>query len=222
MSSIRRHREITIDALNQIQRMDLPWIHSLIPLLPAVLKKIGEDQIDAMIIAPLWPGQISYTELVNEYVLSHMFGWNNEILEPRTLLIMKNLKLPSDKQCCFLMDRRPERYDFIWREIKYPKKILSCNRKPQEMDPNQPPYYILVIMNETIYDYYIGTSFIHISKYFSKHCTSVYQQTLLIGLSHIRHRFKEFSHAPIHQKSDLSTHDRQTEIQRHIERGNTI
>ncbi|KAA6374054.1 MAG: hypothetical protein EZS28_030417, partial [Streblomastix strix] len=31
----------------------LPWIHPPIPLLPAVLKKIREEQIEAMIKAPL-------------------------------------------------------------------------------------------------------------------------------------------------------------------------
>ncbi|KAA6367789.1 MAG: hypothetical protein EZS28_036684, partial [Streblomastix strix] len=97
MSTIWGLKEIAIDSRNQVCKKEFPWINSPIPPLPAVLKKIREDKIDAMIIAPLWPGQISYTELVNEYVLSHMFGWNNEILEPRTLLIMKNLKLPSDK-----------------------------------------------------------------------------------------------------------------------------
>ncbi|KAA6360885.1 MAG: putative Gag-Pol polyprotein, partial [Streblomastix strix] len=70
MSTIRGHGEIAIYALNQTWKMELPWIHPPIPLLPAVLKKIREDQIEAMIIAPLWPGQIWYTELENENVQS--------------------------------------------------------------------------------------------------------------------------------------------------------
>ncbi|KAA6362377.1 MAG: hypothetical protein EZS28_042095, partial [Streblomastix strix] len=94
MSTIRGHGEIAIDALNQTWKKELPWIHPPIPLLPAVLKKIREEQIEAMIIAPLWPGQIWYTELVNENVQSLMLGWSNEILEPGTSLIKKNLKLP--------------------------------------------------------------------------------------------------------------------------------
>ncbi|KAA6361917.1 MAG: hypothetical protein EZS28_042555 [Streblomastix strix] len=58
MSPIRGHGEIAIDALNQAWKMELLWIHPPIPLLPAVLKQIREDQIEAMIIAPIWPGQI--------------------------------------------------------------------------------------------------------------------------------------------------------------------
>ncbi|KAA6397610.1 MAG: hypothetical protein EZS28_006861 [Streblomastix strix] len=40
-----------------------------------------------------------------------MLGWSNEILEPRTSLIKKNLKLVPGKICCFIMDRRPGRED---------------------------------------------------------------------------------------------------------------
>ncbi|KAA6387648.1 MAG: hypothetical protein EZS28_016828 [Streblomastix strix] len=109
MSTIRGHGEIAIHALNLTWKMELPQIHPPIPLLPAVLKKIREDQIEAMIIAPLWPGQIWYTELVNENARSLMLGWSNEILEPGTSLIKKNLKLPPGKICYFLMDRRPGR-----------------------------------------------------------------------------------------------------------------
>ncbi|KAA6360277.1 MAG: hypothetical protein EZS28_044196 [Streblomastix strix] len=107
MSTIRGHGEIAIDALNQTWKKELPWIHPPIPLLPAVLKKTREEKIEAMIIAPLWPGQIWYTELVNENAQSLMLGWSNEILEPETSLIKKILKLPPAKRCCFLMDRRP-------------------------------------------------------------------------------------------------------------------
>ncbi|KAA6332791.1 MAG: hypothetical protein EZS28_053239 [Streblomastix strix] len=74
-----------------------------------ILKKIKEEQIEVMIIVPLWLGQIGYTELVNENAQSLMLGWSNEILEPGTSLIKKNLKLPAGKICCFLMDRRPVR-----------------------------------------------------------------------------------------------------------------
>ncbi|KAA6362766.1 MAG: hypothetical protein EZS28_041706, partial [Streblomastix strix] len=76
MSTIRGHGEIAIDALNQTWKMELPWIHPPIPLLPAVLKKIREEQIEAMIIAPLRPSQIWYTELVNENARSLMLDWS--------------------------------------------------------------------------------------------------------------------------------------------------
>ncbi|KAA6374217.1 MAG: putative Transposon Tf2-6 polyprotein [Streblomastix strix] len=109
MSTIRGHGETAIDALGQTWKKELPWIHPPIPLLPAVLKKIREEQIEAMIIAQLWPGQIWYTELVNENAQSLMLGWSNEILEPGTSLIKKNLKLHPGKICCFLMNRRPGR-----------------------------------------------------------------------------------------------------------------
>ncbi|KAA6359104.1 MAG: hypothetical protein EZS28_045371 [Streblomastix strix] len=62
-----------------------------------------------MIIAPLWTGQIWYIELVNENAQSLMLCWSNEILDPGTSLIKKNLKLPPGRICCFLMDRRPGR-----------------------------------------------------------------------------------------------------------------
>ncbi|KAA6380423.1 MAG: hypothetical protein EZS28_024051 [Streblomastix strix] len=104
MSTIRGHGETAIDALNQTWKKELPWIHPPILLLPAVLKKIREEQIEAMIIAPLLPGQIWYTELLNENAQSLMLGWSNEILEPGTSLIKKNLKLPQGKICCSLMD----------------------------------------------------------------------------------------------------------------------
>ncbi|KAA6367671.1 MAG: hypothetical protein EZS28_036802 [Streblomastix strix] len=112
MSTIIGRGKIAIDALNQTWKMELPWIHPPIPLLPAVLKKIREEQIEAMIIAPLQPGQIWYTELVNENARSHMLGWSNEIVEPATSLIKKNLKLSPEEICCFLMDRKPEKEEY--------------------------------------------------------------------------------------------------------------
>ncbi|KAA6395237.1 MAG: hypothetical protein EZS28_009238 [Streblomastix strix] len=72
---------------------------------------IREEQIEAMIIASLWPGQIRYTELVNENAQSLMLGWGNEILEPGTSLIKKNLKLHPGKICCFLMCLKPEKQE---------------------------------------------------------------------------------------------------------------
>ncbi|KAA6369639.1 MAG: hypothetical protein EZS28_034833, partial [Streblomastix strix] len=108
MMSIRGHGETAIDALNQAWKMELPWIHPPIPLLPAVLKRIGEERIKTMIIAPLWPGQIWYTELVNENHQSIMLNWSNEIQEPGKSLITKNMKLPLVNICCFLMYRRLE------------------------------------------------------------------------------------------------------------------
>ncbi|KAA6363055.1 MAG: hypothetical protein EZS28_041417, partial [Streblomastix strix] len=107
MSTIGGHRETAIDAVNQTWKKELRWIHSSILFLPAVLKKIREEQIKAMIIAPIWPGQIWYTELVYENAQSLMLGWSNEILEPGTSLIKKNLKLTPEKICYFLIDRRP-------------------------------------------------------------------------------------------------------------------
>ncbi|KAA6365396.1 MAG: hypothetical protein EZS28_039076, partial [Streblomastix strix] len=97
MSTIRGHGETAIDALNQTWKMELPWIHPPIPLIPAVLKKIREEQIEAMIIAPLRPGQIWYAELVNENARSLMLGWSNEILKTGTSLFKKNLKFFQEK-----------------------------------------------------------------------------------------------------------------------------
>ncbi|KAA6373641.1 MAG: hypothetical protein EZS28_030832 [Streblomastix strix] len=125
MSTIRGLGEIAIEALNQTWKKELPWILPPIPLFPVVLKKFREEQIEAVIIAPLWPGQIWYIELVNENVQSLMLGWSNQILEPGISLIKKNLKLLPGRICCFLMDRRPEK-------IQYPKKILLCNGKLQK------------------------------------------------------------------------------------------
>ncbi|KAA6374254.1 MAG: hypothetical protein EZS28_030218 [Streblomastix strix] len=99
MLTTKGHGEIAIDATSQIWKKELSWIHSPIPLLPAVLKKVGEEQVEAMIMAPLWPGQIWYTELVNENDQSLMLGWSNEILESVTSLIKKNLKLPLGMRC---------------------------------------------------------------------------------------------------------------------------
>ncbi|KAA6389779.1 MAG: hypothetical protein EZS28_014694 [Streblomastix strix] len=104
MQTIRGHGKVAIDALKQIWKKEFPWIHPPISLLPAVQKNIMEERIEAMIIAPLWPGQKLYTELINENVQSHLLGWADEILEPGISLIKKNLKLLPDKMYCFLMD----------------------------------------------------------------------------------------------------------------------
>ncbi|KAA6399693.1 MAG: hypothetical protein EZS28_004780 [Streblomastix strix] len=106
MSTVGGHGEIAIDALNQTSKIKLSWIHPPIPLLPAVLKNIREEQIEALIEAPLWPCQIWFTELINENAQSLMLRWSNEILELGTSLIKKNLKLMPGKICCFLTDRR--------------------------------------------------------------------------------------------------------------------
>ncbi|KAA6360419.1 MAG: hypothetical protein EZS28_044054 [Streblomastix strix] len=83
-STIRGHGEIAIYTLNQ--------------------KNIKEERIKAMIIAPLWSEQIWYIEPIKENVQSLMLGWSSKILEPKTSLIKKNLKLLPVKICCFLMD----------------------------------------------------------------------------------------------------------------------
>ncbi|KAA6363059.1 MAG: hypothetical protein EZS28_041414 [Streblomastix strix] len=110
--TIKNLKKFATQGINQTWKKKLSWIHPPIPLLPVNLKKIREEQIEAMIIAPLWPGQIQYTEPVNENAQSLMLGWSNEILEPGTSLIKKNLKLPPGKICCFLMDRRPRREEY--------------------------------------------------------------------------------------------------------------
>ncbi|KAA6371781.1 MAG: hypothetical protein EZS28_032693 [Streblomastix strix] len=125
MSTIRGHGETAIDALNQTQKKELPCIHPPIPLLPAVLKKIREEQIGAMIKAPLWRGQIQYAELVNENAQSIMLGWINEILEPGTSLIKKNLKLQPGKICCFLMDVGQEGKKICEKDLRLQPKTKS-------------------------------------------------------------------------------------------------
>ncbi|KAA6376564.1 MAG: hypothetical protein EZS28_027909 [Streblomastix strix] len=109
MSTTRRLEEIAIDTLNQVSKKEFPWIHPPMPLLPTFLKKVEEEQIEAMIVAPLQPGQIWYKELLNESVQFLMLDQNNEILEPGTSLINKILKRLPDKIFCFLMYRRSER-----------------------------------------------------------------------------------------------------------------
>ncbi|KAA6367798.1 MAG: hypothetical protein EZS28_036674 [Streblomastix strix] len=126
MSTIREHEEIAIDALNQTWKMEIPWIHPPIHLLPAVQKKIEEQHIEVMIIAPLWPCQIWYSELVNENVQSFIHGWRNQILELETSLIKKNLKLSSSKICSFLMDRGPG------KEEDTHDGLNECKTYPQE------------------------------------------------------------------------------------------
>ncbi|KAA6378677.1 MAG: hypothetical protein EZS28_025795 [Streblomastix strix] len=83
---IRGHWKIAIDALNQVWMKEFPWIHPPISLPAAVLKKIREERIRTILIAPPWPGQILYTELVNVNDQSLMLGWMSKILE----LVLKN------------------------------------------------------------------------------------------------------------------------------------
>ncbi|KAA6375630.1 MAG: hypothetical protein EZS28_028845 [Streblomastix strix] len=52
------HGEITVDALNQTWTKEFLWIHPPIPLPPAILKNVREKQIEAMVLAPLWPSLI--------------------------------------------------------------------------------------------------------------------------------------------------------------------
>ncbi|KAA6382812.1 MAG: hypothetical protein EZS28_021664 [Streblomastix strix] len=53
MSTIRGHKELAINVLNQTWKKEFPWIYPPILLLPAVLKKIRQEQIEAIIITPL-------------------------------------------------------------------------------------------------------------------------------------------------------------------------
>ncbi|KAA6384842.1 MAG: hypothetical protein EZS28_019631 [Streblomastix strix] len=102
------------------------------------------------------------------------------------------------------------------------RRNYYANGKTQEMDLNQSLHNTLFIIIETTYHYNRGTSLIHFCEHFSKLSTSVSQWTLFNTLTHIRYRFNEQPKAPIYQESDFSTHDRQTEIRRHMKRGNTI
>ncbi|KAA6389828.1 MAG: hypothetical protein EZS28_014646 [Streblomastix strix] len=55
------------------------------------------------------------------------------------------------------------------------------------------------------------------------HCTILDLKTMKPYISlQQRHRFKEQPHAPVYQESNFSTYNRQTEVRRHMERGNTI
>ncbi|KAA6402177.1 MAG: hypothetical protein EZS28_002287, partial [Streblomastix strix] len=74
------------DALSRLSRAGDYKLKEKIFRQTSVLKKIREEQIDAMITAPLQPGQIWYTELVNENAQSVMLDWSNEILERGTSL----------------------------------------------------------------------------------------------------------------------------------------
>ncbi|KAA6386527.1 MAG: hypothetical protein EZS28_017942 [Streblomastix strix] len=147
MSTIKGHGETAIDALNQTWKMELPCTHPPIPLLPAVLKKIREERIKQMIIAPLWPGQIWYTELVNENAQSLMLGWSSEILERGTSLIKKNLILPPGKICCFLMDRRPGKEEDsqkkILRILNVSKLAIDMNLYGQRYNTQRRYYYAM-------------------------------------------------------------------------------
>ncbi|KAA6400190.1 MAG: hypothetical protein EZS28_004290 [Streblomastix strix] len=117
MSSIKGFGQLVNDALNQAQKKGHPCIHPPTPILQAILKKIREEQIEVMIIAPLWPGYIWYTELVNDNAQSLMLGWSNEILESEISLFKKNLKLHLSKICCSLKDRRLEKEEDSQRKI---------------------------------------------------------------------------------------------------------
>ncbi|KAA6374301.1 MAG: hypothetical protein EZS28_030172 [Streblomastix strix] len=125
MSTIRGLGEVVIDALNQTQKKKHPRIHPPIPLLPTVLTKIREEQIEATLIVPLRLGQIWYTELLNENAQSLMLGWSNEMLESGRSQIKKNLKLAPGKICCFLMDRRPGREEDLQERFKEYKTYPS-------------------------------------------------------------------------------------------------
>ncbi|KAA6312779.1 MAG: hypothetical protein EZS28_055866 [Streblomastix strix] len=99
MSTIRGYGEIAIDVLSQVLKNEFPQIHPLTPLLPAVLKRIREQQDKAMTVAPLQSGQIWYIELVNENRQFLILRQGNKILEQGTSLNKKNLKLLPGKIC---------------------------------------------------------------------------------------------------------------------------
>ncbi|KAA6399133.1 MAG: hypothetical protein EZS28_005346 [Streblomastix strix] len=101
MSTTRGHGETAIDAFNQTWKKELPWIHPSIPLLPAVLKKIREELIEAMIIAPLWPGQIWYIELVN-VKCSIPYAWlEQRNFGTRNIVNQEEFETPARKDMLF-------------------------------------------------------------------------------------------------------------------------
>jgi hypothetical protein len=66
--------EEAVDALEQVWTGELPWIHPPIPLISTVLNMIKRDKIQAMVIAPMWPGQVWFTELVRENIQFLILG----------------------------------------------------------------------------------------------------------------------------------------------------
>ncbi|KAA6372351.1 MAG: hypothetical protein EZS28_032122 [Streblomastix strix] len=117
MTTTRVHEEISIDDLHQVWKKELPWNHPHIPLLPAVPKKIREEQIEAMIVAPIWPGQILESKLVNKNHQPFMLSWSNEMQERGSTQIKKNQNLYSGKICYFLMNRKQEREEDLKEKL---------------------------------------------------------------------------------------------------------
>ncbi|KAA6399440.1 MAG: hypothetical protein EZS28_005038 [Streblomastix strix] len=81
--------------------MEFPQIHPSTFFLPAILKKIRDELMSAMIVAPLWPGVIWCTELFNWNVQYFLHGWSNEILEPGNIVHQEEFETISTQDRLF-------------------------------------------------------------------------------------------------------------------------
>ncbi|KAA6403508.1 MAG: hypothetical protein EZS28_000973 [Streblomastix strix] len=101
MSTIRGYGEIAINAFNQTQEKELPWIHPAFPLLPAVLKKIREEQIEAMIIAQLQSNHIWQIKLG---AIDTILQGQRYSIQGRYYYAMEKLKKWTQINHCTILD----------------------------------------------------------------------------------------------------------------------
>jgi hypothetical protein len=96
-------RYLRADALAYSWIGEIPWIHCPIALLPRVINKRRTEKIICLIVAPMWPGQTWYTELITTCTHFLILGLCKEILIPGPTMLSRGLKLPPGALGCFLM-----------------------------------------------------------------------------------------------------------------------
>jgi hypothetical protein len=78
-------------------KIHVPYLHPPISMIMRCLRKIIQDQTEAIIVTPRWPGQ-PWWPLLQQLTVNRLdIGESSEILSPGSLMKKKNLKLPPGR-----------------------------------------------------------------------------------------------------------------------------
>ncbi|KAA6356094.1 MAG: hypothetical protein EZS28_048378, partial [Streblomastix strix] len=93
---------IARDGLSISWENQTPLLHPPIPLLLRTIRKVKEDHVrTAVIIAPKWPGQYWYTELLEITVQMIRLGQSEQVLIPGYRMKKKQWSLPPGEMYMF-------------------------------------------------------------------------------------------------------------------------
>ncbi|KAA6395724.1 MAG: hypothetical protein EZS28_008745, partial [Streblomastix strix] len=101
-SVIKDIRAMARDGLSVSWENQTQLFHPPIPLLLRTIRKVKEDHFrTAVIIAPKWPGQYWYTELLEITVQMIRLGWSEQVLIPGYRMKKKQQSLPPGEMYMF-------------------------------------------------------------------------------------------------------------------------